>query len=105
IPVAKALAERYVRRRELQKPIPEIQNMEQVYGLRFTVEHSDESKPERVNRKLFSPFIYQRRQTYEALSIGNHNVPRVFADFSDHTDITPASLFSVGYRYSVPLDK
>jgi (E)-4-hydroxy-3-methylbut-2-enyl-diphosphate synthase len=29
----------------------------------------------------------------------------VIADLSDNNSITPASLFAVGYRYSVPLDK
>jgi (E)-4-hydroxy-3-methylbut-2-enyl-diphosphate synthase len=32
-------------------------------------------------------------------------VPGVIADFSTKSKVTPASLFSVGYAYSIPLDK
>ncbi len=53
----------------------------------------------------FSAFEYKRRQTNSVINIGGHNVPRVIADFSETQAITPAKLFSVGYNYSVPLDK
>src|SRR6185369_2703030 len=36
---------------------------------------------------------------------GGHHVPRVIADLSSKEKITAASLFSLGYHYSVPLDK
>ena len=36
---------------------------------------------------------------------GWQTVPRVIADYSKKETITPASLFGVGYQYSVPLDK
>jgi (E)-4-hydroxy-3-methylbut-2-enyl-diphosphate synthase len=39
------------------------------------------------------------------INIGNANVPRVIADYSFKTEITPASLFGVGYNYSVAMDK
>jgi (E)-4-hydroxy-3-methylbut-2-enyl-diphosphate synthase len=39
------------------------------------------------------------------MNFGGHQVPRVVADFSDKKTITAASLFGVGYNYSVPLDK
>ncbi|MFN4233890.1 MAG: (E)-4-hydroxy-3-methylbut-2-enyl-diphosphate synthase [Bacteroidia bacterium] len=82
IPVAKALAERYSKRKN-HTPIKEI-----------------------VGEKLpYNPFEYERRQTREVINIGNHNVPRVIADFSKRENITPASFFAVGYNYSVPLDK
>lgn len=52
------------------------------------------------------PFQYNRRRTREVLNIGGeHHIPRVIADLSRKENITPASLFSVGYQYSVPLDK
>ena len=44
-------------------------------------------------------------KTQAVVNIGGHNVPRVIADFSGKEKITSASLFSVGYNYSVPLDK
>ncbi len=51
------------------------------------------------------PFSYTRRHTHEVLNMGGHNVPRVMADFSLKEKITPASLFALGYHYSVPLEK
>ncbi|WP_317898233.1 (E)-4-hydroxy-3-methylbut-2-enyl-diphosphate synthase [Aurantibacillus circumpalustris] len=81
IPVAKALADRYSNRKE-HKAIQEI-NFELPYN----------------------PYEYNRNPTKEILNIGNHNVPRVIADFSMRPEVTAASLFGVGYNYSVPLDK
>jgi (E)-4-hydroxy-3-methylbut-2-enyl-diphosphate synthase len=53
-----------------------------------------------------NPFEYNRRVTREVLTIGGeHHVPRVIADLSTREKITPASFFSLGYHYSVPLDK
>ncbi|HEY3405252.1 MAG TPA: (E)-4-hydroxy-3-methylbut-2-enyl-diphosphate synthase [Ohtaekwangia sp.] len=53
-----------------------------------------------------TPFEYNRRKTREVLNIGGeHHVPRVIADFSAKEKITAASLFALGYQYSVPLDK
>lgn len=52
-----------------------------------------------------NPFDYTRRQTREVLNMGGHQVPRVIADFSGKQHVTAASLFAVGYNYSVPLDK
>ncbi len=53
----------------------------------------------------YNPFEYNRNKTTEVINIGNHNVPRVIADFSMKTEVTAASLFGVGLNYSVPLDK
>jgi len=81
VPVAKHLAERYTSRKSTHL-IPEIKN----YPI--------------------NPFEYTRRSTFEALNIGGgHHVPRVIADLSSKEKITAASLFSLGYHYSVPLDK
>jgi (E)-4-hydroxy-3-methylbut-2-enyl-diphosphate synthase len=82
IPVAKALAERYSNRKN-HAPIKEIER----------------------DKLPYNPFEYERIQTREVINIGNHNVPRVIADFSKRENITPASFFAVGYNYSVPLDK
>ncbi len=80
VPVAKALADRYVTRKT-SYVIPEIKN----YPI--------------------DPFAYTRRHTREVFNIGGHQVPRVVADFSTKEKITAASLFALGYQYSVPLDK
>ncbi len=81
IPVAKYLIERYTNRTS-HAAIPEIKN----------------SIP-------YSFYDFKKRETTEVINIGGHNVPRVIADFSNKEKITPASLFAVGYNYSVPLDK
>jgi (E)-4-hydroxy-3-methylbut-2-enyl-diphosphate synthase len=84
IPVAKILAERYSKRKEHKE----------IYDLGFSIYDS-----------IFSPFEYTRRKTKEVINIGGHNVPRVVADFSNQTTISPSSFLSVGYNYSEKLDK
>ncbi len=81
IPVARVLADRYKSRKD-HRAIREI----------------DGELP-------YNPYDYNRNPTQEVINIGNHNVPRVVADYSDKAEITAASLFGVGYNYSVPLDK
>ncbi len=81
IPVAKILADRYTKRNS-HKAIPEIKS-----------------------ELTYSPFEYSRRKTNEVINLGNHNVPRVIADYSMKDGVTAASLFGVGYMYSVPTDK
>lgn len=51
------------------------------------------------------PFSYSRRKSHRVLNFGEKNPPRVIADFSQRDEITAASLFPLGYQYSVPLDK
>ena len=80
IPVAKTLVERYSKR----LPHDEIQSID-------------------VNP--INPFEYKKRQTKEVFNIGDKQVPVVMADFSQKNKITAASLFALGYNYSVPLDK
>lgn len=59
-----------------------------------------------INTDLpYSPYEFKKRETNEVTNIGGHNVPRVIADFSEKESITPATLFAVGYNYSVPNDK
>jgi (E)-4-hydroxy-3-methylbut-2-enyl-diphosphate synthase len=80
VPVAKALAARYDTRSG-HVAIPEIAN----YPIH--------------------PFEYTRRATKEVVNFGGHQVPRVVADFSGKKKVSAASLFGIGYQYSVPLDK
>ncbi|PCI94828.1 MAG: 4-hydroxy-3-methylbut-2-en-1-yl diphosphate synthase [Flavobacteriales bacterium] len=58
-----------------------------------------------VENSAITPFEYNRRPTNEVFNIGGKNVPIVMADFCLKDKITPASLFALGYNYSVPLDK
>lgn len=80
IPVAKNLIERYSKR-SIHQSIPE------------------------VTKLPYSPYDHLKRSSSEVLNIGHLNVPRVIADYSSRQKLTPASLFAVGYNYSVPMDK
>lgn len=81
VPVAKQLVNRYVNRKS-SRLIPEI-----------------------VDYPI-NPFEYSRRASREVVNLGGiHHVPRVIADLSNKEKITRASLFALGYQYSVPLDK
>ena len=82
IPVAKTLISRYTERKKHKSIEP-------------------------INEKInsYSPFEYNKRISHEILTIGGSNVPRVIADLSQKTNITAASLFALGYNYSVPMDK
>lgn len=80
VPVCRELVKRY-KDRSSHDPIPEITH----YPI--------------------DPISYSRRLTREVGNIGGHQVPRVMADFSLKEKVSPASLFAVGYQYSVPLDK
>jgi (E)-4-hydroxy-3-methylbut-2-enyl-diphosphate synthase len=81
IPIAKQLANRYttLKKQQALKPIT------------FEIP--------------YNPFEYTKNKTHEVINIGNHNVPRVVADYSNKVEVTAASLFGVGLNYSVPLDK
>jgi (E)-4-hydroxy-3-methylbut-2-enyl-diphosphate synthase len=77
------------------------------YTLSRRYEHraGHEPIPAIVNYPV-TPFEYNRRITREVVNLGGaHHVPRVIADFSAKEKVTPASLFALGYQYSVPLDK
>ncbi len=59
-----------------------------------------------IHHYPINPFEYNRRKTRQVLNIGGeHHIPRVVADFTLKDKITQASLYSLGYQYSVPLDK
>ncbi|MDB2621961.1 (E)-4-hydroxy-3-methylbut-2-enyl-diphosphate synthase [Flavobacteriales bacterium] len=80
IPVAKTLVDRYSKR----LPHTEIKS---------------------IDENTINPFEYQKRLTTEVFNIGGKNVPIVIADLHKKKKINPASLFALGYHYSVPLDK
>ena len=71
---------------------------------RYTNREKHETIAEIANNPIDS-FSYQRRKTNSVLNIGAKNVPVVMHDFCLKEKITPASLFALGYNYSVPLDK
>lgn len=60
---------------------------------------------ENNEKSYYSPFDYSKRFSKEVLNIGGTNVPRVIADLSKKDVIHAATLFGIGYQYSVALDK
>jgi len=62
-------------------------------------------KIEEITKNPLHAFNYVKRETVEVLNIGGGNVPVVMSDFCLKEKITPASFFTLGYNYSVPLDK
>lgn len=58
-----------------------------------------------ISKNPLNPFDFKKRESSEVLNFGHGHVPCVVADFSQRNEITPASLFAIGYNYSVPLDK
>lgn len=88
IPVAKALVDRYS-----SEKLNKHQTIETL-----KIENGKINLP-------YNPYDYQRCETISINNIGGHNVPRIIADFSNRDSISPATLFPVGYNYSVPSDK
>ena len=88
IPVAKALVDRYSSEK-LSK---------------FQVIEPLKTENGKINLS-YNPYDYQRRESISVNNIGSHNVPRIIADFSSRDSISQATLFPIGYNYSVPLDK
>jgi len=58
-----------------------------------------------ISKIPYSPFVYQRRETFSVDNIGGRQVPVVVADLSKLTAITPKQLESIGYVYDELTDK
>ncbi|HRG59829.1 MAG TPA: (E)-4-hydroxy-3-methylbut-2-enyl-diphosphate synthase [Bacteroidia bacterium] len=67
--------------------------------------HTNFKYIEEQTKSYYSPFEYNKRKSIEVINFGAGNVPRIIADLSNKAEINPATLFSVGYQYSVALDK
>ena len=66
----------------------------------------DKHKPiKEINELPIDPFVYSRRKTFEVLSIGGSNVPRVVADYSNRIILSEKDLIDIGYTYDIPTDK
>lgn len=85
VPVARKLVERYSRRAGHQ-PVPFALQDDALLTLR-------------------DPFHFNKRVTTEVLNFGGHQVPRVVADLSHLTELTPALLQPLGYVYRESTDK
>jgi (E)-4-hydroxy-3-methylbut-2-enyl-diphosphate synthase len=58
-----------------------------------------------IDKLPYSPFEYNRRDSFEVSNIGAKHVPVVVADFSKFERITPDDLQSIGYTYDAATDK
>ena len=81
IPVCRDIVKRYMSRQSSEVSIPSIEKIP------------------------YSPFTYQRRETFAVNNIGAKHVPVVVADFSKLSVITPKDLENIGYKYDALTDK
>ncbi|MES2331894.1 MAG: (E)-4-hydroxy-3-methylbut-2-enyl-diphosphate synthase [Bacteroidota bacterium] len=81
IPVCRDIVKRYVNRESSAVSIPSMEKIP------------------------YSPFTYQRRESFEVGNIGAKHVPVVIADLSKISAITPKHLESIGYTYDAATDK
>jgi (E)-4-hydroxy-3-methylbut-2-enyl-diphosphate synthase len=58
-----------------------------------------------IEKIPYSPFTYQRRESFVIDNIGGKHVPVVIADLSKINGIIPKHLESIGYTYDEPTDK
>ena len=58
-----------------------------------------------ISESPIDPFIFNRRKSFEVLSIGGNNVPRVVADYSNRKITSQKDLMDIGYTYDEPTDK
>jgi (E)-4-hydroxy-3-methylbut-2-enyl-diphosphate synthase len=86
-PVAISLVNRYNKRAEKSTQIPEYQ-----------------SDKKNINSPI-NPFQYTRRNSIEIENLGNHNVPRVIADFSAINLTEYTDLKAIGHHYLPEPDK
>ena len=67
---------------------------------------ANEEVTKAVSIKLpYSPFEYNRRETFEVSNIGAKHVPVVIADFSKYDKITTNDLKDIGYTYDSTTEK
>ncbi|MEJ5964099.1 (E)-4-hydroxy-3-methylbut-2-enyl-diphosphate synthase [Pedobacter immunditicola] len=90
-PVAKALADRYERRKLLQEEA--------------IIQQAPEMEHILVKDLPYSPYEYNRRQTLPVQHIGGHGHPVVMLDVTAQNLKDPYFLAVAGYRYEPGLDK
>lgn len=72
---------------------------------RYTNRASSGTTIPTIDKIPYSPFTYQRRESFAVANIGAKQVPVVVADLSKIDRITPQHLQSVGYTYDAVSDK
>lgn len=63
-----------------------------------------DQNPEQI-KLPYSPFEYNRRETFEVSNLGAKHVPVVIADLSKFDKIIPKDLEAIGYKYDSVTDK
>lgn len=58
-----------------------------------------------IEKIPYSPFAYQRRESFAVKNIGGKQVPVVIADLSKIVEIRPEHLAAIGYQYNADTDK
>ena len=58
-----------------------------------------------IDKNELNPFSYIKRKTYSLMNIGGDNPPVVICNMSNQKRVSQKSLFSLGYKYSITLDK
>lgn len=71
---------------------------------RYKNKITDNSIPN-IEKYYINPFEYKRRETFELLSVGNQNVPKVIIDFSSFSNISKNTFNQIDYKYNESLDK
>lgn len=84
--------------------IPVCRDLVKRYTSRESIVSSPKSVPS-LEKIVFDPFAYQRRETFEVGNIGALHVPVVIADLSKIEKITKEHLESAGYIYNDDDDK
>lgn len=72
---------------------------------RYTQRNSAPDTIPLIDKIPYSPFTYQRRETFAVGNIGGKQVPVVIADMSRVPKINPEDLKSIGYTYDSATDK
>ena len=75
------------------------------YILNHFNKRNNKSKIPPINNYNINPFKYSKRESNHINNIGGQNVPVVFSDLSLKKTVNPVSLFNLGYKYSISLDK
>ncbi len=72
---------------------------------RYYPKPSEISLDKTYQSKIHSPFKYQKRQSVECQNIGGLQVPRVIANYAQHSDWNKEDLKAIGHTYLPAIDK
>jgi (E)-4-hydroxy-3-methylbut-2-enyl-diphosphate synthase len=85
--------------------VPVAEKLVKRYSMRTEADMVCNPLDESIVLNHWNPFEFEKRATIETDHIGGTNVPRVFADFSNMSNIEPKDLVEIGHIYDPKLDK